>query len=938
MQDNRFFSETEAILATLKNKKFTTVSGFAGSSLSIFIIELAKIFNQILYVTNPNNIERFGPEIAALFPDTAIIDAASPFFESAHIIITSEEYLNKIVNVKERYELHIGMTINRDLFLTKLSASGLQREELVEEEGEYSVRGGIIDCWLYDSEPLRIELEGDIIASLRKFNPQTQRSVESIKQFSLKLVSPEIHTRIWDTMKHTALVISEKKLNDAVQQLILQSPSEFNLALSSAPKYYGNLRQLHMDMNSQLYTYKFLLPESVIPHLESVIGQIDACILPIKEGFIDLNKKIVYLSESDIYGHLPRKKTKFQGLFIDDLKGLKIGDYVVHNDFGIGQFQGLVPIDFEGKKVECLRIDYADGDKLYLPVAKMNQLERYVGSNDRPPKLSKMGGELWLKTRQRVKKATELLARELINLYARRRLVPGFAFSPDSAEMTELEASFPFEETPDQKKAIADVKNDMESPHPTERLICGDVGFGKTEIALRAAFKAALDSKQTMILCPTTILAFQHYNTFVQRLKNFPVRVAMVSRFQKKHELKKILKELAEGKIDIVIGTHRLLAPDIVFKDLGLLIVDDEHRFGVLQKEKIKKIKLGIDVLYLSATPIPRTLYMSLAGIKDITVLYTPPPGRKEIVTRIIPFDEEEIRKIILFELNRRGQIFFVHNRIQTIETIRDRLKKILPDLRICVLHGRIRSSISERKMLEFIEGKYDLLLATAIIESGIDMPNVNTIIVNEADKFGLADLHQLRGRVGRSEVQGYAYFIIPTKITEEAQKRLSALITYTTLGSGFRLAIRDMEIRGVGNILGKEQSGYISAVGYHHYVKILNQVLSELQGKEYVWEPILNLKIPGYIPADYISSAYERTALYKRIMEVQSIPELKTLKEELIDRFGKYPETVENLFTIAKIRLKAISLNAHEVMQVKDTIRFFRTGNLIQELNITAL
>ncbi|MEO0190295.1 MAG: transcription-repair coupling factor, partial [candidate division WOR-3 bacterium] len=671
---------------------------------------------------------------------------------------------------------------------------------------------------------------------------------------------------------------------------------------------------------------------------ENAVKKINQVETELKEGFIDINKKIVYLTESDIYGFIPRKKTKFKGLFIDDLKGLKIDDYVVHNDFGIGQFKGLAHIDFEGRKVECLRIDYAGGDKVYLPVERLNQLERYIGSEGRPPKLSKIGSELWSKTKERVKKATEVLARDLINLYARRRLSPGFAFSKDSAEMQELEAGFPFEETLDQKKAIDDVKGDMESPEPTERLICGDVGFGKTEIAVRAAFKAALDSKQTMVLCPTTILAFQHYNTFSRRLKDFPVRIEMVSRFKSRNELKKILKDISEGKIDIVIGTHRLLTPDVVFKDLGLLIIDEEQKFGVLQKEKIKRLKSEIDVIYLSATPIPRTLYMSLVGIKNISVIHTPPAGRKEIITKIINFDDDEIKKIINFELTRGGQIFFVHNRIQTIETVKERLQKIIPKLRICLLHGRIKSEISEKKIIEFIEGKYDLLLSTAIIESGIDMPRVNTIIVNEAEKFGLADLHQLRGRVGRSEIQGYAYFIVATRITEETQKRLSALISYTTLGSGFRLAIRDMEIRGVGNILGKEQSGFVNAIGYHHYIKILNNVIQELKGKEISFEPVLNLRISGYIPADYIPSAYERTAIYKRLMDVQSEYELKILKEELIDRFGKYPETVENLFTISRIKLLALNINASEVNQSKDVIQFFYKGKLIKSLPLNLI
>ncbi len=938
MRDFEFFPEIEKILRLLNDKMIVSVSGFSGSALSLFIIELSKKSVPVVYITNKNNIERFGGEIIELLPEAIIIDETNSFFEPADVIITSADYLNKKIHLKEEFEFVQGKEIDRNEFIYRLAASGLQREEIVEEEGEYAIRGGIVDFFLPDSEPIRIEFEGETISSIRRFNTQTQRSIEHIESFSARLVRPDVLTTIIESLKKDVIFLTETRIDLDLTQLVIESPGEFDFHLSPSRKYFGNLKQLREDIKQEIYTYKFLIKESLHHSLESIIGSIDAISFPVKDGFIDMDRKMVFLSESDIYGYLPQKKIKFKGLFIDDLKGLKINDYVVHNDYGIGQFKGLVQIDFEGKKVECLNIDYADGDKVYVPVERLNQLERYIGSEGRRPRLSRIGSELWLKTKERVKKGTEVLARDLVNLYARRQLTQGFAFSTNNNEVTELEDGFPFEETPDQKRAIEDVKKDMESSKPMERLICGDVGFGKTEIAIRASFKAAVDSKQTMFLCPTTLLAFQHYNTFISRLKNFPVRIEMVSRFRRQDELKMVLKEIKEGKIDIVIGTHRLLRPDVVFKDLGLLIIDEEQRFGVMQKEKIKKIKPGVDTIYLSATPIPRTLYMSLAGIKDISVIHTPPVGRKEIITRIIYFDDEEIRKIIKFELNRNGQIFFVHNRIQTIETVKQRLQALLPDLRICLLHSKIASEVSEKKMIEFVEGKYDVLLSTAIIESGLDMPRVNTIIVDEADKFGLADLHQLRGRVGRAEIQGYAYFVVSTRITDEAQKRLNALMSYATLGSGFRLAIRDMEIRGVGNILGREQSGFINTIGYHHYVKILNNVVQELQGKEVTFEPILNLRISGYFPADYISSAYERTAIYKRLMDVQSEYELDTLRDEIIDRFGRYPEMVENLFSIAKIRLHAITLNVSEVVQKGYSILFYQQGRLIQQLPVVEL
>ncbi|MGB9721397.1 MAG: transcription-repair coupling factor [bacterium] len=934
MNEFIFFPEIDKIIEMLKSKKIVSISGFSGSALSLFIIEMAKKGIPLVYVTDKNNIERYGGEIVDNISDVNIVDEQNPFLEPAKIVITSEDFMKKRLRLKENFELVTGKTIDLQEFLYRLSASGLQREETVEEPGEYAVRGGIIDFFFPDSEPIRMELEGDVVSSMRRFNALTQRSVALIERFSAKLALLNSFSTLKESIRRESIIITEKTLELDHAQLVLQIPGEINFHLAPIRRYFGDLKSLRNDITQKDYTYKFLIRPSLVSHLESVLGPINFIPLDLKEGFVDTDEKTVYICESDIFGYLPRKKERFKGLFIDDLKGLRIDDYVVHNDYGIGQFKGLVQIDLEGKKVECLRIDYAHADKVYLPVERLNQLERFVGAEGRPPKLSRIGSDLWLKTKERVRKATEILAHDLVGLYARRKLSPGFAFSKDSAEMQELEAGFPFEETPDQRKAIDDVKKDMESPMPQERLICGDVGFGKTEIALRAGFKAALDSKQTMLLCPTTLLAFQHYNTFLTRLKNFPVRIEMVSRFKTKNELTKILEEISEGKIDIVIGTHRLLAPDVIFKNLGLLIIDEEQRFGVLQKEKIKKIKHGVDIIYLSATPIPRTLYMSLSGLKDISVIHTPPLGRKEIVTRVMHFDDEEIRKIVQFELSRGGQIFFVHNRIQTIETVRNRLQNLVPGLKICLLHGKIKSEISEKKMIEFLEGRYDLLLSTAIVESGLDMPRVNTIIVNEADKFGLADLHQLRGRVGRSEVQGYAYFVIPArKLTEEAKKRLSALISYTTLGSGFRLAIRDMEIRGVGNILGKEQSGFVNSIGYHHYIKILSNVVQELQGKKVSFEPVLNLRIAGYIPSNYISSAYERTAIYKRLMEVQSDYELKVLKDEIVDRFGRQPYEVEKLFRISEIRLKAIESGANEVMQEANLINFYKSGKIILQI-----
>lgn len=939
MYECQFFPDIDKIIEGLKSKNRVLVSGISGSPLSFFIYGLSKVVSPVGYITTKENLERHRSNLVEVIPALNIIDENNPFYEPSRVMITTEDFFGEKIRIIEKLELAKGQYIDREKFLVQLETSGFQREEIVEEEGEYAVRGGIIDFYSAGQSPIRIELDANSVYSIRKFDIQTQRSVELIENYSLKLAKTDVLITVKEVIKKMCLLIVEKELDIELPQIVLAISGEFNYHFSLPRKYFGDLKALQNDINQSNYTYKFFIDPSLNKRLSLITGPIEISTVHLPEGFVDEDRKIVFLTEKEIFGLLPRKRPRYKGLFIDDLKGLKIDDYVVHNDYGIGQFKGLVQIDFEGKKVECLRIDYAGADKVFLPVERLNLLERYMGSEGKPPRLSKLGSDLWLRTKERVKKATETLALELSRLYAWRQMSSGFAYSPDSQEMKELESNFVYEETPSQQGAIDDVKNDMESPKPMERLICGDVGFGKTEVAIRASFKAAMDGKQTMLLCPTTLLAFQHYNTFVNRLKKFPVRIELVSRFKKANELKEILKGLKEGKIDIVIGTHRLLMPDVVFKDLGLLIIDEEQRFGVLQKEKFKKMKPGIDILYLSATPIPRTLYMSLVGLRDISIINTPPPGRKDIITKIIYFDDEEIKKIICFELARNGQIFFVHNRIQTIEAVRARLQNILPDLKICVLHGQVRSAVSEKKMIEFLEGKYDLLLSTAIVESGIDMPRVNTIIINEAHKFGLADLHQLRGRVGRGNIQGYAYFIISERrLTIEAQKRLSALIAYTTLGSGFRLAIRDMEIRGIGNILGKAQSGYIDSIGYHHYVKILNNAVSELTGKKMVQEPLLNLKIAGYMPADYVPSPYERTAIYKRLMEVQSEYELNQLREELVDRFGRYPSEVENLFLISKIRLRAINAQANEVIQKGDTIMYYQYGNLIQELQLNKL
>ncbi len=921
------------VVEKLKLHKRLTVGGLSGAPHTLFIAELVKSFSQVVYIAVEPKTNEYYRTFKKLVPETTLIDEENPFYVRSKIIITTKNFFDKKVQVKEKLKISEGKKIDMDDLLIRLQTTGYTREDIVEEEGEYALRGGILDIFEPDKKPFRIEFFGDKIFSIRTFETQNQRSVKEIKSIYLILARTNYTKPLVKLFVKNAVVVDEEEIKLALPEISIVPKGEIKYNFIPAIKYFGDLKKLKDDIAKKEYIFKFLISyQPLRDKLRSIFSEIEILSINLEEGFIDKNRNVIYLTEKEIFGKIRTQKRVYRGPFIDDLMGLKENDYVVHSDYGIGQFRKLSLIDFENRKVECLRIDYANDDKVYLPVERLNLLERYIATADRPPKLSKLGSELWLRTKKRIKKVTERLAIDLLNLYTKRSQEKGFAFSEDTMEIRELEVSFPYEETEDQMKAIDEVKNDMELQKPAERLICGDVGYGKTEIALRAAFKAALDSKQTMILCPTTLLAFQHYNTFTKRLELFPVNVEMVSRFRKKNELKKILKDTASGIIDIVIGTHRLLQPDVQFKDLGLLIIDEEQRFGVVQKEKIKNVKTGIDIFYLSATPIPRTLYMALTGLRNITNIYTPPPGRKEIITRLMFYDEDEMRKIIKFEIERGGQIFFVHNRIQTIETIRTRLLKILPDLKICLLHGKMKEDITAKRMVDFLRGEYNLLLSTAIIESGLDMPRVNTIIVDHAHRFGLADLHQLRGRVGRGEVQAYAHFLVPMhhRITEEAHKRLGALVSYTSLGSGFRLALRDMEIRGVGNLLGKEQSGHINSIGYHLYIKILNQAVCELRGKKISFEPILDLKMATYFPSSYIASAYERTALYKRLLNVESKFELHSINEEIIDRFGRYPEEVENLFLLSEIRLKARELGATEVVRKGKKIVYHKEGKVI--------
>ena len=604
---------------------------------------------------------------------------------------------------------------------------------------------------------------------------------------------------------------------------------------------------------------------------------------------------------------------------------LEPGDYVVHVEYGIGRFVGLQKRILNGDEREYLVIQYAGTDQLFVPIHQADRLARYIGADDRPPQLSRLGTPDWVRTRESTRQAVEEIARELLELYAKRAQIIGHAYSPDTPWQHELEASFPYVETEDQLRAIEEVKQDMERPQPMDRLICGDVGYGKTEVALRAAFKAIMDGKQVAMLVPTTVLAQQHYNTFSQRLVPFPVKVEMLSRFRDRKAQQAILHELATGQIDIIIGTHRLLQPDVRFKDLGLLIIDEEQRFGVTHKEQLKQMRTEVDVLTMTATPIPRTLYMALTGIRDISTIQTAPEERLPITTHIGTYDKRLVRQAILRELERGGQVFFVHNRVQTIQVKAHELRQLVPEARILVGHGQMDEQDLERTMLRFAQGEFDVLVCTSIIESGLDIPNANTLIVDRADWFGLAQLYQLRGRVGRGAARAYAYFFHPpwSRLTDDARSRLQTIKEQAELGAGFHIAMRDLEIRGAGDILGARQSGHVAAVGFHLYTQLLSQAVSRLKGERTagVPQPVLpggaitiDLPLPAYIPTDFIPDMGLRLQLYRRLADVRDETAVDEMRIELADRFGSLPEAIEGLLYQIRVKLRAQAANATAV------------------------
>lgn len=660
-------------------------------------------------------------------------------------------------------------------------------------------------------------------------------------------------------------------------------------------------------------------------------------ILSLFEGFVDLGLKHAIYTDHQIFERFHRFKVRDnslakESLTLKELYGLQVGDYVTHIDHGVGRFDGLETIDNGGRLHENIRIIYKNGDLLYVNIHSLHRIAKYVGKDGTPPEVNKLGSPAWQNTKARTKQRVKDIAKDLIQLYAKRKASEGFAFSSDSYLQNELEASFIYEDTPDQVKATMDIKKDMELLSPMDRLICGDVGFGKTELAIRAAFKAVADSKQVVVLVPTTILALQHYNTFIDRLKGLPVNVAYINRFVSAKRKQAIIEEVRNGRIDILIGTQSVLNKDLEFKNLGLLVVDEEHKFGVAVKEKLRQLKANIDTLTLTATPIPRTLQFSLLGARDLSVLNTPPANRRPVETELCTFSETVIRDAIRYELSRGGQVYFVHNRIDNIKDVAGMIQKFVPDARIAIAHGRLDGSKLEDIMIDFIDGAYDVLLSTTIVESGLDIPNANTMIINEAQNFGLSDLHQLRGRVGRSNKKAFCYLLTPplSILSEDSRKRLRAIEEFSNLGSGFNIAMRDLDIRGAGNLLGGEQSGFISDIGYEMYQRILNEAIAELKNgefaglyddveparnKEYVREVQFDTDLEVMFPVDYIRVSMERLNLYKELDNIQDEQSLELFVEKLIDRFGPMPIVAQELINVVRVRLISKGLGFEKVV-----------------------
>jgi len=735
------------------------------------------------------------------------------------------------------------------------------------------------------------------------------------------------------------------------KQFFYQDAQVVNFDMRPQPSFNKDFSLLihNFKNNEAEQIQNYILTDSArqVERLYAILEDLDKTVkftpinISIREGFVDREQKLACYTDHQIFDRYYKYKLRkgyqrTQAITLKELRELKPGDFVTHIDHGIGKYAGLEKVEVNGKMQEMIRLIYADNDLLYVNINSLNRISKYSGKEGTVPKMNKLGTDTWERLKKTTKKKVKDIARDLIKLYALRKAKEGKAFSPDTYLQTELEASFIYEDTPDQEKATADLKRDMESPHPMDRLICGDVGFGKTEVAIRAAFKAVADSKQVAILVPTTILAAQHYKTFSDRLKGFPCNIDYVNRFKSTRQIKETLEKLKEGKVDIIIGTHRLVSKDVKFKDLGLMIIDEEQKFGVSTKEKLKQMRANVDTLTLTATPIPRTLHFSLMGARDLSIISTPPPNRQPVVTELHVFNDKLIKEAIEYEIGRGGQVFFIHNRVADLMQLGGLIHKLVPKARVGIAHGQLEGDDLEDVMLKFVSGEYDVLVATTIIEAGLDIPNANTIIINHAHMFGLSDLHQMRGRVGRSNKKAFCYLLSPplSTLTSEARKRLSAIEEFSDLGSGFNVAMRDLDIRGSGNLLGAEQSGFIAEIGFEMYHKILDEAIQELKEDEfkglfqeekprpYISFTQIDTDMEILIPDEYVTSIAERYNLYTELSKLENEVELQAFEKQLNDRFGPVPPQVSDMLNTMRLQWLGKAIGFEKISLKKSVLR----------------
>lgn len=955
------------------------VAGLAGGGAAYYVLEKAAGGRQVVVVTTEEDALSWADNLRALSGFFGQLIPVNLFLETdpferlsalrriaageAGVVVTSVNAMCRTTTAPGRFsslmvELKPGRDYEFNRFTDTIVKLGFQRADFVEEKGQFARRGEVLDIWPADQPlPWRLLFSDTTLESIRSFDIASQRSAATLRKATLMPATEEAQEHFSAYLAPTAVLFFEKApvpelpaAYAAFDRIVHDAlnPSVVSAGFKGFVRWGGNDALFVEDLGriaaDGARIVVFCGTEGEKERIQDILhdrrykgSEPEFVIQALADGFFAPHLNLAVISGQEVlYKKKPLNFPKFKtGRRLEGLWEISSGDYVVHEKYGIGRYKGLKRIVRGDQAAEYLCIEYKGGDKIYVPPDDFRVVQKYVGIEGARPKLYSLDTGAWERVKQRAKKSAQDMAEELLKLYAARKNAPGVAFPPQTHWERELADSFPYQETDDQLSAIADVNRDLEEPRPMERIVCGDVGFGKTEVAIRAAFKVAVASKQVAVLVPTTVLAEQHFLTFSNRLNPFPVKVAMLSRFQTAAEQKKVVAAIKAGSVDIVVGTHRILSKDVHFKDLGLLIIDEEHRFGVKQKEVIKKLKKNIDVLLLSATPIPRTLSLALSNLRDLSVIETPPYGRLPIETHLGPYDADTVRRIIRAELSRGGQVYYVHNRVETIISRAAGLQKLVPEIRWGVVHGQLSAHEIEKTMWKFMHRELDVLVATTIIESGLDIPTVNTMIVEEAEDFGLAQLYQLRGRIGREKQKAYCYlFYTPERLTEDSRKRLEALQEFSELGSGFRLALRDLEIRGAGNILSGRQHGFVRDIGYELYSRLLDEASRTLHGGrqavEQEWKTTMDFSIPAFIPDEYVPTEEMRIIFYRRLAGARAETDIAQVREELADRFGAVPVAVENLCTVTRLRILAEKLKIRSIVDDESHVAIYFSEHMV--------